>query len=153
MTRAGQLLTILTSLVMAQPASAQSLTGDALVKALREGGYVIVMRHASSPREVPNKQTANPDNVKLERQLDEAGRAGSSRWDARCAISRFPLVKYSPAPHTARSRPCAWHSLPIHERKLNSVMAARACRALQMLRLRGSAIASLTCLPEQTQSS
>jgi phosphohistidine phosphatase SixA len=31
----------------------------------------------SSPREVPNKQTANPDNVTLERQLDAAGRAGS----------------------------------------------------------------------------
>jgi phosphohistidine phosphatase SixA len=71
------LLTICMSLVMAQPASAQSLAGDALVKALRHGGYVIVMRHASSPREVPNNHTANPDNVKLERQLDEAGRAGS----------------------------------------------------------------------------
>jgi len=44
------------------------------VKALRQGGYVIVMRHASSPREVPDKTTANPDNVKPERQLDEAGR-------------------------------------------------------------------------------
>jgi phosphohistidine phosphatase SixA len=53
------------------------LAGDALVKALRQGAYVIVMRHASSPREVPNTQTANPDNVKLERQLDEAGRAGA----------------------------------------------------------------------------
>jgi phosphohistidine phosphatase SixA len=53
---------------------AQSLQGQALVKALREGGYVIVMRHATSPREAPNQQTANPDNVKLERQLDEEGR-------------------------------------------------------------------------------
>jgi phosphohistidine phosphatase SixA len=35
------------------------------------------MRHASSPREVPTTQTANADNVKLERQLDEAGRAGA----------------------------------------------------------------------------
>ena len=41
-------------------ASAQTLSGEALVKALRQGGYVIVMRHASSPREAPDKQTANP---------------------------------------------------------------------------------------------
>lgn len=77
MTCSAQLLIVFMSLVIAQPVSAQSLDGDALVKALRNGGYVIVMRHASSPREVPNKQTANPDNVKQERQLDEAGRAAS----------------------------------------------------------------------------
>jgi phosphohistidine phosphatase SixA len=63
---------------MAQAASAQTLTGGALAAALQKGGYVIVMRHASSPREAPSKQTANADNVKLERQLDEAGRAGST---------------------------------------------------------------------------
>ena len=33
------------------------------------------MRHASSPPQAPDKQTANADNVKLERQLDETGRA------------------------------------------------------------------------------
>jgi phosphohistidine phosphatase SixA len=77
MTCSAQLLIVFMSLVIAQPISAQSLAGDAPVKALRDGGYVIVMRHASSPREVPNRQTANPDNVTLERQLDEAGRAAS----------------------------------------------------------------------------
>jgi phosphohistidine phosphatase SixA len=77
MTRSAQLLAVFMLLVMVQPASAQMLAGEALVKALRQGGYVIVMRHASSPREAPDKQTANADNVKLERQLDEAGRAGS----------------------------------------------------------------------------
>jgi phosphohistidine phosphatase SixA len=55
-----------------QPASA-----DALVASLKQGGYVLVMRHASSPREMPDKRTANPDNIKFERQLDEAGRTGS----------------------------------------------------------------------------
>jgi phosphohistidine phosphatase SixA len=64
-------------LVVTDHASAQTLSGAALVRALRQGGYVIVMRHASSPREVPNAQMADPDNVKLERQLDEAGREAS----------------------------------------------------------------------------
>jgi phosphohistidine phosphatase SixA len=61
-------------LVIIEVPYAQNLTAQALVSALRQGGYVIVMRHASSPREVPDKKTANPDNVNLERQLDEAGR-------------------------------------------------------------------------------
>jgi phosphohistidine phosphatase SixA len=56
---------------------AQALSGEALVKALRQGGYIIVMRHASSPREAPDPQTANADNVNRERQLDEAGRASA----------------------------------------------------------------------------
>jgi phosphohistidine phosphatase SixA len=63
------------ALLVAAAAHAQMLSGDALVKALQRGGYVIVMRHASSPREVPDKQHANPDNTKPERQLDETGRA------------------------------------------------------------------------------
>ncbi len=77
MSRSSQLLAVCMLLATVHPASAQTLSGGTLVKALRQGGYVIVIRHASSPREVPNKQTANPDNVNGERQLDEAGRAGS----------------------------------------------------------------------------
>jgi len=64
-------------LIATETAHAQTLASDALVKALRQGGYVIVMRHASSPREAPDQQTANADNVNRERQLDEAGRASA----------------------------------------------------------------------------
>jgi len=60
--------------LMTVAAHAQTLRGEALVKALRQGGYVFVMRHASSPREAPSKQAANADNVTAERQLDEEGR-------------------------------------------------------------------------------
>jgi phosphohistidine phosphatase SixA len=55
-------------------ALAQDLHGEVLVRILQKGGYILVMRHASSPREAPDKQTANPDNSKPERQLDEVGR-------------------------------------------------------------------------------
>jgi phosphohistidine phosphatase SixA len=69
-------LPVISLVVRAQtPIQTQMLSGDALVTALRRGGYVLVMRHASSPREAPDKQTANPDNVALERQLDMNGRA------------------------------------------------------------------------------
>ena len=64
--------------VMTTLASAQTLSGSALVAALRQGGHVIVTRHTSSPRETPTKQTANSDNVNLERQLDEVGRTGAT---------------------------------------------------------------------------
>jgi len=71
----------------------QTLSGDALVKSLRQGGYVLVMRHASSPREVPDNQTANADNVKLERQLDEGGRRGSIAMGQALRSLNFALEK------------------------------------------------------------
>lgn len=55
-------------------AHAQSLAGKDLVMALRAGGYVIVMRHASSPPAPPDPTRADADNVQHERQLDEPGR-------------------------------------------------------------------------------
>lgn len=58
MTRSTRGLAVLVLLIVAWPASAQTLAGDALVKALRQGGYVLVMRHASSPRDRPTKETA-----------------------------------------------------------------------------------------------
>ncbi len=72
-------------------AAAQMLSGEALVKALREGGYVVVMRHASSPREVPDKQTANPDNTKPERQLDAEGRATAAAFGNALRDLKIPI--------------------------------------------------------------
>jgi phosphohistidine phosphatase SixA len=63
--------------VLAATGAAQSLSNEMRVKALQKGGCVIVMRHASSPRTVPNQETANADNVNHERQLDEAGRTSA----------------------------------------------------------------------------
>jgi phosphohistidine phosphatase SixA len=63
------------TLFLTTVAQAQTLQGHALVEALQKGGYVIVMRHTSSPREVPDKKSANPDNTKPERQLDAEGRS------------------------------------------------------------------------------
>jgi phosphohistidine phosphatase SixA len=88
-------LTVLLTAVDMSPlngqASAQTLSGAALVNALRQGGYVIVMRHASSPRQVPDKQTANPDNVNLERQLDDAGRASAAAMGNALRDLKIPI--------------------------------------------------------------
>ena len=56
-------------------AHAQSPSQSALAEALRQGGYVLLMRHASSPLAPPAAAAAEPDNAKPERQLDERGKA------------------------------------------------------------------------------
>ncbi len=89
---------VMSSLLVMLLAIAQALSGTALVSALRSGGYVIVMRHASSPRETPNKQTANPDNVKLERQLDEAGRAGATAMGRALSDLKIPVGEVLTSP-------------------------------------------------------
>ena len=53
------------------PAQAAPLRPD-LVNQLRQGGYVLVMRHASAPPNPP--AIADKENTARERQLDEKGR-------------------------------------------------------------------------------
>jgi phosphohistidine phosphatase SixA len=77
---------------------AQSLSGDALVQALRKGGYVIVMRHASSPREAPEKSAANPDNTKPERQLDAEGRATATAMGKAIRELKIPIGEVLSSP-------------------------------------------------------
>jgi phosphohistidine phosphatase SixA len=85
-------------LLAASFAPAQALQGGALVKALRQGGYVIVMRHTSSPREIPDKQTANPDNTKPERQLDAEGRATAAAMGQALRDLKIPIAEVLSSP-------------------------------------------------------
>jgi phosphohistidine phosphatase SixA len=86
------------ALAFAAASCAQMLSGDALVKGLQHGGYVIVMRHASSPREVPDKEHANPDNIKPERQLDETGRATSAAMGKALRDLKIPIGEIYSSP-------------------------------------------------------
>jgi phosphohistidine phosphatase SixA len=56
------------------------------------------MRHASSPREVPDKQTANPDNVKPERQLDATGRATAAAMGKALRALNVPIGEIYTSP-------------------------------------------------------
>ena len=69
----------------------RTLTREELAGALRGGGYVLLMRHASSPRETPSKEIANADNVTLERQLDEAGRRDATAMGDALRALRIPI--------------------------------------------------------------
>jgi phosphohistidine phosphatase SixA len=90
-------------LTIARPGLAQTLSGDALVKALRQGGYVLVMRHAASPREAPTTDVANKDNINAERQLDEHGRATATSMGNALRGLKIPLGEVLTSP-TYRAR-------------------------------------------------
>jgi phosphohistidine phosphatase SixA len=80
------------------------LSGPALVKALQGGGNVIVMRHASSPGDIPAKP--NPDNVPPERQLDETGRTTSAAMGDALQRLKIPIGEVLTSP-TYRARETA----------------------------------------------
>jgi phosphohistidine phosphatase SixA len=77
---------------------AQSQSADALVASLKHGGYVIVMRHASSPRDAPDAKTANKDNTKLERQLDETGRSTAAAMGKAIRDLKIPIGEVLTSP-------------------------------------------------------
>lgn len=85
-------------------ADAQMLSRAALVKSLQAGGHVIVMRHASSPGEVP--QQPNPDNVPPERQLDEKGRTTAAAMGDALRRLKIPIGEVITSP-TYRARETA----------------------------------------------
>jgi phosphohistidine phosphatase SixA len=75
----------------ASSAADSTLSGAALVKALQQGGYVLVMRHANAPAALPDKASADPANTKLERQLDEAGRKSATDMGAAIRALHIPV--------------------------------------------------------------
>ena len=97
-------LTFLLVIGFAITAAAQMRTGPALVKSLQAGGHVIVMRHASSPRDVP--PAPNPDNVPPERQLDEKGRATATAMGDALRRLKIPIGEVTTSP-TYRARETA----------------------------------------------
>jgi len=84
--------------ILASQAPVDALGGAALVRSLRNGSYVILMRHASSPRETPNKQTANADNGNLERQLDATGRTTATAMGKALRDLKIPIGEVFTSP-------------------------------------------------------
>lgn len=85
-------------ILLAGAAPAQTLSGEAVVNALRQGGYVIVMRHTSSPNDAPDKNTADADNVKLERQLDQVGRTTATAMGKALRDLKIPFGEVLTSP-------------------------------------------------------
>jgi len=85
------LLVLPTLLALCAATSAPSLAGKDLTAALQRGGYVILMRHASSPGTPPAPAQADRDNLLHERQLDDAGRASARAMGAAFHHLRIPI--------------------------------------------------------------
>ena len=82
---------------------AQSLSGSELVGALRQGGYVLVMRHANSPQTRPDATIAAPGNTRLERQLNENGHKTAQAMGEALKVLRIPIGTVLSSP-TFRTR-------------------------------------------------
>jgi phosphohistidine phosphatase SixA len=91
-------LVLLSVLIAVPPALSESLSGKDLVAALRAGGNVILMRHASSPREPPDSSIANADNPRLERQLDQVGRSSAQDMGEALRHLKIPIGEVLSSP-------------------------------------------------------
>jgi phosphohistidine phosphatase SixA len=85
------MIAILAGLLVAGAAQADTLSGTGLVTTLRQGGYIILMRHASSPAMPPTAASAGPDNTGLERQLDETGRSSAHAMGTAIKTLNIPV--------------------------------------------------------------
>ena len=88
----------------AWPALGQDLPASQLIAALRQGGYVVIMRHAHAPADPPGK--ADPDNAAGERQLDAGGREAALALGAALKSLHIPVGRVWSSP-TYRARQTA----------------------------------------------
>lgn len=89
---------------------AQAAEPKSIVSLLREGGYVIVMRHGGTNRDMADTDPLNlddPGNVARQRQLSERGRESAREVGAAFKALRIPMgevfsSKFNRAVETAR---------------------------------------------------
>lgn len=97
-TRGAWRFPLIVALITALPAFSDPLSGKTLLAGLRAGGYVILMRHASSPRQPPDSTIADPENPQLERQLDEGGRVSARDLGIALRQLRIPVGQVLSSP-------------------------------------------------------
>jgi phosphohistidine phosphatase SixA len=69
-----KIVTGLLVLISATCAHAQTINMNTLVAAMKQGGYVIVLRHGATNRDQADTDPLNPDNVAKQRLLSEQGK-------------------------------------------------------------------------------
>ncbi len=97
------LAVLLAAALLAPRVRADTLSRPALIEALRHGGFVILMRHASSPRTPPQAAQADAENTTHERQLDERGRDSARAFGEALRRLRIPIGEILSSP-TYRAR-------------------------------------------------
>ena len=99
-------LVTLTLVAASSSAIAQEVSHDEIVALLQEGGYIILMRHANAPGELPTAATADAGNDNLERQLDDKGKQDAINFGAAIRRLNIPLSSIESSP-TFRTRETA----------------------------------------------
>ena len=97
------LATVLVFLALLFCGSPSHAASGNLAGMLRQGGYVLLMRHASSPADPPDSAHADADNKDLERQLDDKGRASAIAMGRALKKLNIPVGKVYSSP-TYRAR-------------------------------------------------
>src|SRR3954447_8026802 len=97
---------VLTALLLALPS-------PEMVQALRRGGHVIVMRHATSPREPPTAETAVAGNHQHERQLDEAGRRAAAAMGIALRAAKISVGAVLSSPTFRAQETARYAQLPL----------------------------------------
>ena len=100
------LLYVLTLSVGSSSVFSQNLSIEQVIAALQEGGYIIFMRHAKAPGQLPTEATADEGNDYLERQLDEQGKRDAANFGAAIRRLNVPLSSIESSP-TFRTRETA----------------------------------------------
>lgn len=100
-------------LALSATASAQTLSGAQLVSALQRGGYIIVMRHASSPMQPPARNEADPGNSKDERQLDDHGKAEATEMGNELRRLKIPIGEVLSSPTYRALETARYAKLPV----------------------------------------
>jgi phosphohistidine phosphatase SixA len=113
-----------------------------LISALKKGGCVVVMRHASSPAQPPIRAEADADNVNLERQLDKRGRSGAAAMGTALRRLRILVTDVWTSP-TFRARQTArlakLHRVKTDERLGDGGQSMQGATEVQFARLRALA--------------
>ena len=93
-----RMIAILACLLVTGAAQADTWSGTGLVTALRQGGYILLMRHASSPAAPPTAANAEYDNTRLERQLDATGRSSAQAMGTAIKTLGIPVGEVLSSP-------------------------------------------------------
>jgi phosphohistidine phosphatase SixA len=104
--------TALALLLSVQGLSAESMSASEFVRALQQGGKVIVMRHAESPHASPTKDTAAPGNANLERQLNATGRTTAAEMGKAVRRLNIPIDSVFSSPTYRALETVQWAKFP-----------------------------------------
>src|ERR1700691_3461462 len=106
-----QIFLSIIALAIGTTACAQNLGGVALVHSLKRGGYVIVIRHASSPAEPPAKESADAENTRDERQLENKGRTTATAMGNALHELKIPVGEVLSSPTYRALEPAKYAQL------------------------------------------